>query len=353
MHATTGYQIKQLTTAEALAQADDIWTLAFGKTWARGTAHKEFARVFGAYEDNELHAVCAIIDYEMHLNGHWAKCGGVAAVATTPGQRYQNLVTKLLTEAVREMHGRGVAFSSLYPFSYPFYEKMGWAASHWQYRIEVETAWLKRVSKGGNAKKFRMIPLSKVEEMLPAYQRWAESFNLSLNRWTSKFNSMLTWPESRWQIFVHDDGYMLWNMAKTDAERLYVQEFAYTNHQAYLDGLALLAQMDSQFTKVLWHDADSEPFLQLGMPHPKPIIYQEPSMMTRVVNVEAFEKLLPKPIGVKVRDPLGVSGPKDGDIGVGEVLQLVTGFWKAPKQGQPAHLHNIAGGKPLYCVERY
>lgn len=290
----------------------------------------------------------------MHFGDSWVSCGGIAAVATAPGQRYQNLVTRLLTEALKEMNQREVPFASLYPFSYPFYEKMGWAASHWQYRIDVDTSWLQRVSKSGKAKRFRMISLDRVDELMSVYNTWAENWNLSLKRKPDKLELMLNWPGHHWRAFVHEHGYMLWMLDRSTEDTLYVAEFAYSNQQALLDGLALLGQMDSQYKRIAWFDADIEPFLQLGMPHPKPRIERSPAMMTRIVNRGAFEKLLPKPLGgLRIADPLGVSGTKDGDIGPGEIVQLVTGFWQTPPANQPAQLHRLVAEKAPYCVEKF
>lgn len=348
------YQIKLVDDPASLAQAEDIWALSFGKGWARDYAHKELSRIFGAFDDDKLHAVAAVIDYEVTFADKVVPCGGLAAVATAPGQRYQNLVRMLLTESVREMHSRQVPLAALYPFSYPFYERMGWAATHWQYKIETDITWLRNVGQKGDARRFRMVHNSNCQEILPVYDKWSAQFNLALSRWHEKLRSMIFWPNSSWRIFVHDHGYMLWDLARSQGNELFVAEFAYLNEAAFRDGLALLAQMDSQFEKVTWIDSDAEPFLQLGLPQPKPIIHKAPAMMSRVVNVEAFAKLLPEPLtGLRVSDPLGVSGDKVGDIGVGELLQLVTGFWQKPPQQGLKRLHNIAGGKPAFCMERY
>jgi hypothetical protein len=77
-------------------------------------------------------------------------------------------------------------------------------------------------------------------------------------------------------------------------------------------------------------------------------------MMTRVVNREAFERLLPKGLGkLRLSDPLGVTGDvTEGDIGVGEIVQVVTGFFEKPDPRCP-DLHKAVANKPSFCVERY
>jgi predicted acetyltransferase len=351
-----GYTIRLLTEADYGA-ADELWTLAFSSGWARNHGHKELTRTFAAFEGKELHAVVGVVDYKMTFGDKSVDCGGISAVATVPGQRSQKLVNALLTEACREMHDREVPFSALYPFSYPFYEKCGWAATHWQYEIETTTAWLKHASKGGNGKRFRMVPKDRCEELLGVYERWHKKFNLNLNRWEEKLRSMLFWPGRNfdWRLFVHEDGYILMDIHRNPAhpQRLRVHEFAYLNEQAYLDGLALMSQMDTQFERVQWTDVDVEPLLKRGVPYPRPVINRDPQMMTRVVHQKAFEALLPKGLGgVTLRDPLGVTADVHGDVGVGEIVQMVTGFFHEPCKRHP-ELHRLVADKPAFCVEKY
>ena len=303
-----------------------------------------------------MHAVVGVVDYQITFGDQIAQCGGISGVATMPGQRSQSLVNVLLEEACRDMNHRGVAFSALYPFSYPFYERSGYAATHWEYRIQTECAWLKRFAKAGNAKQFRYVPKERGEEILPVYDRWQRQFNLNLNRWDEKLKSMLTWPgrDWDWRLFLHDDGYLLMNIHRGSEPRvLRVPEFAYLNEQAYMDGLALMAQMVTQFDAVRWVDYDVDALLKRGVPYPKPTIHREPNMMMRVVNRAAFEKLLPNGLGrLRLVDPLGVSGELEGDVGVGEIVQIVTGFFAKPDERCP-QLHRVVAEKSAFCIEKY
>lgn len=356
MTATISKYTTRLVTQERdIDQCEEIWSLAFGKNWSRGQGYAELTRVLGAFEGDALHAVVGIIDYEMNFNRRVVKCGGIAAVATAPGQRYQSLITLLMQEAIKDMHEKGFAFSSLYPFSFPFYGKMGYAGTQWQYRMETQIAWLKTLERRGNPKRFRLVlPDDAPREVVRRHNEWAKKYNLSLIRTEGKFNSMLTWKGSSFKCFVHDDGYMLFHLDQSTGNTLVVPEFAYGCEQTFLDGLSLLAQMDSQFEKVVWLDADPEPFLELGIPYPRPVIRREVGMMTRVVNIAEFEKALGSSLsGISIADPFEVSGGKQGDVGPGELVQIVTGFWKKPPTGKLAALHGVAADSIPFTVERY
>jgi len=260
----------------------------------------------------------------------------------------------LLHQVLRDLHDREFAFAALYPFSYPFYEKMGWAATHWQYEISASSEAVKNIAKRGNAKAFRMVTLEQIDGLLAVYERWYKHFNLNLSRPESKFRVAMESPGSDFRLFVHDDGFIVLDLEKSDRKAgiLRVPEFVYLNEQAYLDGLAFLGQMDAQFETLNWIDWDVDKLLSFGVPYPKPEIKRQPAMMTRVVNDKAFYKLLPKQPKIKLSDPLEVTWNNEGGIGVGEILQVVTGFFNKPGLLYP-ELHNMVGGSPAFCIERY
>jgi predicted acetyltransferase len=338
----------------AMDQAENIWSLAFGQHWPRDYARYELSTIYGAFDKADLHAVSAIVDMPIHFAGRWTMCGGIAAVATAPGQRYQNLITMLLQQCVQDLHDRQVPFSALHPFSYPFYERLGWAVTHWLQRIEIATGALRKLARRGNAKNWTLLPADRCEEILPVHDRFCEQYNLCLRRSAERCRQITYRPGHRYQYFIHSDGYMLWDLDLARDRKLHVLEFVHTTEDAYWDGLALLGQMDAQYDYVSWHDVDHELLLRHGIPEPRPFIQSVPWMMSRIVHLESFEKLLPRALkGLSVYDPLGVSAPREGDISVGELLQLVTGVWRTVDERFPAHLHGIVSDVPNHSLERY
>ena len=59
-------------------------------------------------------------------------------------------------------------------------------------------------------------------------------------------------PHSRRRLYVHKDGYMVWNLSDSHNKSLQITEWCYLTDEAFSDGLALLSQMDSQYEKVSW-----------------------------------------------------------------------------------------------------
>jgi len=350
------YTIAPVTESQ-LERAVDIWRIAFGA--AERDRFRKFAReslslFIGAFLDGELHATAGIIDFQIHLGKRWLPCGGIAAVATNPPHRRRQLVKKMLTECLRVLHERRVPLSTLWPFSYPFYRRMGWAVTDLQYSIEVDPSSLPDQGDPGG---YKMISLDQFRALMPLHDRWVEQNNLSIRRDEQRWQRMLSDPECSWILYVHNDGYMLWNIKKPTDRLLAISEWACLSQSAFLDGLSLLRHMrDLQFDRVRWRCCDIEPFLALGVPDPKPTILVKPGMMSRVVHIDAFREALPVKTGkLVVRDPLGISGDAQAHNGLdpGGLVQLVTGFWREPPVGMPADLSAVAADFAAYSAEMY
>jgi len=342
----------------AMEQAEDIWSLAFHPAWQREYFRRDMDTVFGVFEKDQLCAVTGMMDLQMRIGDQWVACGGVSALATAPGQRNQRLADQLMEHCLRDMHERGVVVSSLFPFSYPFYERMGYAVTHWHDEIEVPTAALRTLAAEGDATRWQMLPLDRSEETLDAHRRMCERYNLCIARSALHCRQVAYHPLHSHQYFIHPDGYMLWGLDQCHDRKLFVLEFVYNTEQAYFDGLAMFGQMDAQYDSVIWYDENHEALLRLGLPDPKPVIKRIPFTMSRIVDLQAFEKLLPRRResafgSLKVYDPLGVSAPKNGDISVGQLLQHVAGVWREPDPRFPPELYAILGEQPVYSIERF
>lgn len=335
-------------------QLEDLWSFSFWPSWRRDYWREEMNTIYGAFQGGKLHAAAAIIDMQMHIAGQSVACGGICAVATAPGQRYQSLVTRLLEQCLRDMHERKVPISALGPFSYPFYEKMGYAMTHWLYEIEMPVEFLKNIGRAGDARTWSMLPADRCEEIAPVHARMWKQSNLCLDRTPFRCRINTFAPERHWQYFIHNDGYMIVDLDRCRDRKLHVLEFVHTTPQCYLDGLAFFGQMGASHDQILWYDFEFERLFQQGMPDPRPSVKLIPGMMSRVVHLKQFEKLLPRSLnGLKVFDPLGVSAGVKGDISTGELLQLVSGLWKTRDERFPSQLHGILGSQPIYSIERF
>jgi predicted acetyltransferase len=309
--------------------------------------------LLGCYDGDQLVGLTGVIDFDLRFGDRWIPCAGVAGVATLPSYRRQGVVKLLLTECLKIQHERRIPMACLWPFSYPFYKRMGWEVTDFQTEMESP---ITRLPDSGDARAYKMLPLNQFGAAMAVHERWCESTNLSMRRSNKRWQYMLSQPNKVFRLFVHNDGYMIWDIASGGSEQqLIVKEWGFTNRKALVDGLSLLSKMDSQFQSVKWRCADAEPFLKLMGNESPPAVHIMHGMMSRVVHVDAFREALPvKSIGLTIVDPLGVSGPVTGSgAGPGEIVQHVIALWKQPDPRLPDSLHGVIGDAPAFSVEQY
>ena len=334
--------------------AVETWKTAFGFTdeerWKRFAFEvSDFA--VGAFIDDYAHALATVIMFDCNFNQRVIKCGGIAGVACSPPMRRKGLVREVLKEVLQRLHDEKVEMSALWPFSYPFYEKMGYAVTDLQYEV---TQQIDAIPEIGDSTAFRPVKLDDYEAVMPVHQRWSKMFNLSLERNAYRWQKQLTRPERQFVLYQHDDGYMLWNLQDPKDRTLEVVEFAYLTEQAFHDGLALIKNCGQlAFDSAKWIMPELGPLLKLGVSYPPAKITVKHGMMSRLVNAQTFFQnsgLTP----VEIWDPLAVSGSAKSQSGAGpgEVIQFASGFLQPP-QGVCEHLYRTAANAPNFSIEQY
>jgi predicted acetyltransferase len=363
------FTVKQIMDHQFMSVVD-LWSFAYNIPAIDPVGGKEKIRdkvrdfcldgvsyLVGAFEGEKLAACACIIDFDMHLGERWVKCGGIAGVATYAEYRRQRLVRELLKNCLQKLYEDRVPISALWPFSYSFYERLGWSVTDMRHQAVVALSALRTV--GGDSSAYRSVSPEELRTVQRLHEEWSEQLNLSLRRNDYRWQMMMDDPRFRYRLFLHKDGYMLWNFGESQDRTLYVSEWCYTSDQAFVDGLALISQMDSQFDKVRMALPEIDKFLRIVGVGSSPEIKLLPGMMSRVVHLESFLECLPgrHKAEIDVMDPLGVTAADDNrpvrEAGPGALMQHVTSFWKTPSPEFPEELYGVAANFPPFSIERY
>lgn len=338
MQTSTDYKIRQLAQGDHDAVAS-LWSMAFGPPFQIHDPVnyiETLSYLVGAFSDGALVAASGVIDFDLHFEGQWLKAGGLAAVATDPSHRRRGAVGMLLKDCVQHLHDRKVAISTLWPFNYKFYERFGWLTTDMQYEAQIKISGMHKL---GNARNYKLTPLEKFETVLDTHQKWCEQYNMAIVRTKHMWKRWLFRPDFHGRLFKHPDGYMIFDLSNSKDRVLSLREWAYLTEEAFMDGLALIGQTDSQFQQVKWTDGRMEPLLKLNMFDAFENVQLKPGMMSRVTNIEALAEALDLPLtDYPVRDPLGVctqnvSG-NDTAMGPGELMHMVCGSPADPSIAQ-------------------
>lgn len=167
--------------ADDLEPLLDLWQVAFGRNDPASRVgrrdwflrHPEWVR--GAFVEGRLAAVARCYPFEMFW-GVPVRLGGIASVATAVEHRHAGLARALMTDALRGLREAGVGWSALWPFSGPFYRRLGWERCHADLTCEGALADLPR---GGPVQQAELRP---TPELWVAYSAWATRWNGTLAR---------------------------------------------------------------------------------------------------------------------------------------------------------------------------
>lgn len=356
LKAVEEYVVKPIKD-EDLERCIDIWSASFGfydRIRWRSFFEKFLDEKLGVYQGDYLVSIAGIIHFQMWLGNTLVPCGGISAVACDPAFRRRGLIRKCLKECLISLHNKRVPVSTLWPFSYPFYARMGYSVSDFRYVVRARLSTLPDL---GDSSGFKPLALDSYQALKPVHEEWIRSFNLSLKRSNQQWIRLMHNPQRDTGVYFDGDSYMLLNTRVKKERTLEVVEWAYNDRQSFLNGLSLLRRMDDlHYDFVEWTTSDLNEILSFGITEPQMEISYKPGVMARIVHTGAFlEALDIEPEPFYVDDPLSVSGSHLADsnsaccrLDPGQIVQHVTG---ALKCDETLPISDSLAFKKPFCVE--
>lgn len=274
----------------------------------------------GIYEDEELRAIASIHHFESYLRDDWLPMGGVSTVATPPEYRHRGYVRTMMAELLRELRGKEIILSSLWPFSYPFYNKLGWKASarSISYSFEPEALEFSQQEKRGS---FRSISVEEYQDIEPVYHDFLKQFNLGLRRSSEWWDhhKLNPWQKPTycyaWELNGEDRGYVIYTVNEGEEsswkKEMEVREFVYQDMEACYHLLRFLYNHGSQMEQI----SLSTPFpkdttLLDFVEDPRDVEAElKPGVMVRCVDVKQALETLTYPPELNGKTLLAVTDP--------------------------------------------
>ena len=249
-----------------------------------------------------LRAVCAYYDFTARVRGEWHRVGGVSAVASPPETRRRGHVARLIGELLRELREEGVYFSTLWPFEYEFYRRLGWGIVGTRDVTEVSPADLGDAAAAPDGRFRRLGPDDYAA--LDEAHRAAAAHGLAVRRtegwWRHRiFRSWRTDP----YVYGWEDeggdlrGYLVYRVEDDDAdgETMAVDEAVAADFEARRHLWRFCHDHDSQVARVrIEGDDDGTLFETLADPRAA-TVERKPGGMVRVVDVAGAVEALSYP----------------------------------------------------------
>jgi len=208
---------------------------------------------------------------------------GIAGVVVAPERRGGGTATRMMREAVQELHARGVALSALYPATVPLYRRAGYERAGGRYCIELDLRDLPSFRTGA----LRRVDGPEDAEMRSVYAAYARSRNGYLDRGEYVWNrTFRTFHKGMACGFMVGDGYVTLLHSKDYKGDMNVEvtDFVACSADACRRLLGLLADYRSISSRVSWHGAAPDLFL-LMLPERRHEIRLTEYWMLRIVDV--------------------------------------------------------------------
>lgn len=296
--------LRRLEPAE-FSQSIDLLQYAFyfkapDQTYSRLERNFKNESVWGVFENGNLRSQLLTLDFDIHLNGHGVRAGGISRVSSYPESRNRGNVSRLIDHALRDLKNRNISVALLVPFNVAFYRRFGWELVNDYAHVRIDAALLPKWQKPSPGRVVREEPSAELATEI--YRDYATVYNGTIQR-TPYWWREVTRPRKDGTSAIHYDaddnaaGYVVYTFRDLQDRETYqqlrgkrelvVHELVYRNQtskRALWDFLASHSTMIDTISLTL-PLGDSLPF---ELPHPALEEKRIPHVMGRIVDIARF-----------------------------------------------------------------
>lgn len=288
--------------------------------WANDPNRPPIAAI-GVWDDRGYQAQAIVLSFRVHMGPDAVvRMGGIAGVACKPAARGRGYARAALTRALEHMRDAGEAVSTLYPFSWAFYQQLGWDWTGMNRRYRAATRILRPTDETAGCREAG--PADR-EHVIGIYRRFAPRYRGMHDRDEKQWNTVLDdTPETRTYTYLYEsqtgpEGYLTYSGGSGDTTDL--REFICLNARAQGAMLGLLGRLDMQTRHVEWRAPSDDLLWSVLCDHDLDTRLW-PMTQARVVDLQAaLSQWRPEP-SASGRFAMGVADQQaDWNSGVWEV----------------------------------
>ncbi len=243
---------------------------------------------YGVFEGATLKAQAAIAPYECHMGGDLVmKMGGIAGVACHPTARGKGYAGMCMRRALEGMRDEGQTISTLFPFSWAYYRRLGWAWVGEKRRYGVPTSAMQSCPETRHVRAAEEADHAAVQEL---YGRFAAGYRGLIARDEAQWKQMLGHAEKEFTytyLYPADgtlEGYLTYRGGSRDSTHL--RELICRTPAAKRALLGLLRRHDMQVSRFEW-EAPADDDLRCHLCHWDLETRTAPVTQGRIVDVPA------------------------------------------------------------------
>lgn len=251
---------------EELLECEKIQSIAFAYSLDTAELEKLLAEepgpadpYMGFFNDENVITACVELpEYRVRYEGGWVPMTGIGGVASLPEYRFGGAVRQILQTALRRMAENGTVFSSLYPFSHPYYRQFGYELCQMSMEYELP---MEALSKFRCTQKVRMIPAGEPADALKdVFDAHFLRYNLAVRREDRHWKKILgedSYKECTYTYLLEDpDGPSAYvvlsaeNTGSSEKKTGVVREAAFVRPEGLSGVLGLLYRLAAQYQSV-------------------------------------------------------------------------------------------------------
>lgn len=229
-------------TQNDVTEHDKITSQAFSYSCEIGDPESVLPceKVLGAFDDDDrtLFADLEIHEKTCYYDGGFLTCAAVGGVAAKPEHRGKGAVKALFDRLFRDA---AYDVSFLYPFSEPYYRKLGYERTGYSVCARVPFTELSQIPRNQDAVLYEG---KNTEQLLALYNRCAGKYNLNFVRTNADAFSQEPYYSQKYTYIRGGDAYAT---VRIDREKstLFVDEICFDSRDAMLGILGFLRNFES------------------------------------------------------------------------------------------------------------
>lgn len=247
-------------------------------------ARYKMARCYGLVDNEKLLSGMYALPFTARLHEHDYKVAGIGDVMTYPEAGGHGYATKMLQEALQELHDDDCALAYLAPFSSQFYRRLGFEDVFQKYSAKVFSRDIHQL----NLDRFTgKVERGTIPENIAVLQKLYQPKNGMIYRTAEWWNYLAL--KNGWNTAIYynaagtPEGYLLYELE----QKMHIQEWVCASSDAYF-GLASFITGHSSMVEEIDFDFVDDNFAALFA---EPAVVKQnvqPYMMARIVNVAQF-----------------------------------------------------------------
>ena len=251
---------------------------------------------YGLYDDGELVSGCKLYTPDARVRDESTTIGGLGAVATRPEFRGKGYGRELCRDVLAEYRDREIDLVALWPFSTPFYRRLGWGTANRVTRYELPPRALPMTDTAG---RMRRVDGDDWRELREVERRAGRNRSLAIRRsetwWRER--TLANW-DGEGEAFCYGyerdgqlQGYLVYTVDDDDERTLRVSGLVAADEEAYRALFDFLSGHGAQIERIVGERALGTD-LQARVDDPSAIdCTVEAGAMVRLTDVTALEAI--------------------------------------------------------------